>query len=169
MENRETIWLVVRYLTLVVLGIFGLKLFYAAFSPLTVYPVFWVIKIFDGSALLIGGNLISFGSFYVSIISACVAGAAYYLMLILNLSTSMSVKTRVKSLVFLLMAFLLLNIVRIIVFVGFLVSGYSYFDLTHRFIWYFGSTLLIVLLWFGNVWLFKLQEIPIYSDLKNIF
>lgn len=169
METRETFGLIARYLVLVVLGIFSLKLFYAVFSPLTIYPVFWVIKLFEGGALLIGGNLISFSEFYARIIPACIAGAAYYLLLILNLSTPMDVKTRIKSIIFLVFVFLIVNIIRILVFAGLLTSGYAYFDLTHKFVWYFGSTLLVVLLWFVNVWLFKIKDIPIYSDLKNLF
>jgi hypothetical protein len=55
------------------------------------------------------------------------------------------------------------------VFIALLAKGFQYFDVTHMTVWYFGSTVLVVALWFVNVWIFKIKEIPIYTDAKTIF
>ncbi|MEK6819277.1 MAG: pacearchaeosortase [Nanoarchaeota archaeon] len=169
MKNRGVLNLSLRYISLLILGIFSTTFFYFIFTPLTVYPVFWILRLIEGSTKLLPGNLIFVKGFYAEIISACVAGAAYYLLLILNLATPMKHKKRIFSLIFLLGSFLFLNISRILLFIYLLFSGYQYFDLTHKLTWYFGSTILVVLLWFLNVFLFNIKNIPIYTDMKNLF
>jgi len=77
-------------------------------------------------------------------------------------------KARIKSILFILLTFLILNILRIVIFSALLVNGYRYFDFTHIFFWYFGSTILVMFIWFANVRIFKINSIPIYSDFKNI-
>ena len=168
MDKKEVSFLLLRYLILLILGISNLFLFYFIFTPLTVYPTFWVLKYLYG-AVLYSGNVIFFKGYFASIIPACIAGAAYYLLLILNLTTPMEIKKRTKSIIFLLGTFLILNLVRILIFAMLLFKGYQYFDLAHTATWYFGSTALVIVIWFGNVLIFKIKEIPIYSDLKNIY
>jgi exosortase/archaeosortase family protein len=168
MESNEAKWLAGRYLALVVFGV-GLGVFYFIFSPLTVYPVYWILKLLDGSTRLFEGNMIFFRGEYLEIVEACVAGAAYYLMSILNLSTPMSLSKRWKSVLFLLGSFLILNIFRIVFFGLLLTWGFEYFDLAHKMTWYFGSTVLVVMIWFANVWIFKIENIPIYSDARDLF
>jgi exosortase/archaeosortase family protein len=168
MNSKQASGLFVRYLILLVLGL-SISGFYDLFNFLTVYPVTWILMIFSGGTRLFEGNLIFFKGFYAEIISACVAGAAYYLLLILNLSTPMKLQTRIKSVLFLMLTFLVLNIIRIVIFTILLTTGYEYFDLAHKAVWYFGSTILVVLIWFVNVWLFKIKDIPVYSDVKEIW
>ncbi len=169
MKTKDLWELIPRYLILLVLGFFNLKFFYFIFSPLTVHPVFWIVSLFNDNARLLAGNLIFFEGLYAEIIPACVAGAAYYLLLILNLTTPMNINKRIKSILFLVFVFLFLNIARILFFMGFLAAGYQYFDLAHSITWYFGSTLLVIIIWFVNIWLFKIRAIPIYTDVKRIF
>jgi len=157
-----------RYILLVILGLFNLKLIYLLFTPLTIYPVFWILFLFDKGTTLFPGGIIFSQGVYFEIIKACVAGAAYYLLLILNLSTPMDLKKRVKSIGFILSAFLILNIARIIVFAELFAFGYEYFDSTHLITWYFGSTALLIAVWFLNVRLFKIKSIPIYSDAMGL-
>lgn len=160
--------LLMRYLVIVLLGAFNLAAFYFIFTPLTVYPVFWIISIFDDNSGLLAGNLIFFKGDYAEIIPACVAGAAYYLLTILNLSTPMENKKRIRDILFLFGSFLVLNITRILIFLALFAYGFSYFDITHILTWYFGSTLMVVLIWFFSVWIFKIKEIPVYSDIRRI-
>ncbi|MCH7568207.1 MAG: pacearchaeosortase [Nanoarchaeota archaeon] len=167
MNKKGVFFLSLRYLILIILGVPNLYIFYLIFTPLTTYPVFWILN-FLYDAVLFPGNVIFFKGYYASIIPACVAGAAYYLLLILNLTTPMKIKIRVKSLVFLFVTFLLLNILRIIIFALLLFKGYQYFDLTHAATWYFGSTILVILIWFSNVLIFRIKTIPIYTDIRNI-
>lgn len=167
MNRSQTIFLILRYLFLVVLA-FNLQFIYKIFTFLTVYPIFYLLFVIDNSTFLIG-NIISYKGISAAIIPACVAGAAYFLLLILNFTTPMNKKTRAKSLAFLLLSFLVLNIARIIFFINLAVFSTTYFDAAHLFFWYAGSTILVVILWFANVRLFKIKSIPFFTDAKNIF
>jgi len=181
--------LVLRYVLLLILGLGNLFIFYLIFTPLTVYPVSWLIGISDEATLMRGtytkvcelsegtfleslgcmNTTIFFREYFASIIPACIAGAAYYLLLILNLTTPMPFKKRVKSITFLFVSFLILNVLRIFFFALFFASkNYEIFNIAHTASWYFGSTVLVILIWFSNVLIFKISEIPIYSDLKSI-
>jgi|TARA_Y100000034_G_C6885223_1_gene406347 exosortase/archaeosortase family protein len=194
MKNKLIKNILIRYLALLVLGVSNLLLFYLIFTPLTFYPVLWALQSLYDAVLSTGSitltcstinsipflsNLLSsiacldttilFKGYYASIIPACIAGSAYYLLLILNLSTPMPRKTRIKSILFLISTFLILNILRIIFFANlFVTKGYAYFDLAHTATWYFGSTVLVISIWFSNVLIFKINKIPIYTDLRNI-
>ncbi len=168
MNSKQAYYLLSRYLILILLGIF-FSIFYLIFTPLTIYPSYFILSLFYPSINLIPNNILSFGIIQAKLIPACIAGAAYYLLLILNLTTPMKTKARVKSLLFILLTFLVLNILRIVIFSSLFVNSYRYFDFTHLFFWYFGSTILVVLIWFANVKIFKIKSIPIYTDFKNIF
>lgn len=167
MDKKEVYNLIIRYLILIAVTIPNLYIFYLIFTPLTVYPVYFILKIIYGAQLM-GDNIIEFGDFSVEIIQACIAGAAYYLLLVLNLTTKLSLKRRVGSIIFLFASFLILNVARIIIFSALYFEGFDYFDLTHKLVWYFGSTILVILIWFTNVWIFRVLDIPVYSDVGRI-
>ena len=99
---------------------------------------------------------------------ACVAGAAYYLLSILNLTTPMKPRQRLFSLPYLFITFLIINILRIVIFALLYSKGFTFFDLTHTATWYFGSTIFLIIIWFSNVSLFKIKSIPIYTDFKYL-
>ncbi len=168
MDNKEVYGLIARYFILILIAFPNLYFFYSLFTPLTVYPLFWILNLLFGASLL-PDSIIVFKGFSAQIIPACVAGAAYYLLVVLNLSTPMDLKKRVYSLLFLVITFLILNLARLVLFAILLQSGFQYFDLAHELVWYFGSTILLVIVWFANVYIFKIKEIPVYSDLRNIF
>lgn len=187
--EKFSLSLTYRYVILLVLGLGNLFIFYLILTPLTVYPVFWLIGVSDEATLLRGTytkvcqlsegtfleslgcmhTTIFFRDYFASIIPACIAGSAYYLLFILNLTTPMSLSKRFKSLTFLFSIFLTLNIIRIFSFALFFASkNYEIFNIAHTASWYFGSTILVILIWFANVLIFKIREIPIYSDIKSI-
>lgn len=171
MDNKEALNLTTRYLILVVLGfalIYG-RLFEIIFTPLTYWPAYKIIGLFYSNVTSLPGHIISYANVYARIISACVAGAAYYLLLILNLTTPMKAKQRAWSILFLVITFLVLNIIRIVVFAAIAASGGNYFDIAHMMMWYFGSTVMVVLIWFLAVWFFKIKGIPVYSDIKSLY
>ena len=64
---------------------------------------------------------------------------------------------------------LLMNIIRIFTLSVIFMSGASWFDITHKLFWYFGSIVFVVGIWFIEVKFFKIKEIPFYSDVKNAF
>ncbi|MAE49539.1 hypothetical protein CMI48_01790 [Candidatus Pacearchaeota archaeon] len=156
-----------RYSLLILLSLGNLWLFYTIFTPLTVHPVFFVLQQ-AYSAVLLEGNTIFFKGYYASIIPACVAGAAYYALTALNLTTPMPLTKRLQSLIFLLASFLVINTLRILIFAKLLFVGYAYFDLTHQLTWYLGSTALVAILWLANIKIFRIKAIPIYTDIRGI-
>ena len=173
MDSKEVIFIIVRYLILILLGTFNLYLFYFIFTPLTVFPTFFFLEwLYDAVLISVSfknpGAVIFVKGFYASIIPACVAGAAYYFLLILNLTTPMSFRKRVGSILFLLLAFLALNIARIVIFASIISEQFQYFNQAHTLTWYFGSTVLVIIIWFVNVFIFKIKDIPIFTDLRKI-
>ena len=168
MKHKEVIDLLIRYIILIAIAIPNLYIIYAIFTPLTVYTVYYILSLI-GNATLLEGNTIFFQGEYIELISACIAGAAYYLLLILNLSTPLKLKKRIYSLLFILIAFLILNIFRIVLFSILIVNGFEYFDVTHKLVWYAGSTILLIAIWFINIHIFKIKQIPVYTDLRSIY
>ena len=163
MRKNEAYFLVFRYLILLLLGV-SLWIFYFIFTPLTVYPVYYLLKLFFNATL--SGNMITFKGLEIQLIKACVAGSAYYLLLILNLSTPMNSKTRLSSITFLFSSFLVINILRIFVFSLFLINFLNLFSTLHLIFWYFLSTIIVVGLWLLNLKIFKIKSIPVYTDIK---
>lgn len=168
MNSQQAFGIFFRYFLLLILPLGNLWLFYTVFTPATIYPVYWILHKLVGAELLIG-NVLFIKGYYAEVIGACIAGAAYYFLAILNLSTPMKIGKRVKSLIFLFVTFLVLNIIRIIIFAELFSVGYRYFDITHALVWYFGSTILVVLVWFANILLFNVNAVPIYTDVSALF
>ena len=173
MGGNALLGLGLRYLILILAAIPNLAIFYFIFTPLTVYPVYFLLGLFFDVSLLsnvINKIILINGFFPIELIEACIAGSAYYLLLILNLSTpGLKLKTRIYAIVFSFVFFLIINILRIFVLSLVAVSGSSFFGITHKVFWYLISTLFVVGIWFAEVKLFKIKEIPIYSDLKNLY
>lgn len=174
MERREVISLSLRYGILLVIGITNLifldkGLFYQVFTPLTVYPAYGVFSLLYDDALLFGAETIFMKGYYATIAPACVAGSAYYLLLILNMTTPMSLKKRLGCVIYIFGAFLLLNLARIIIFGMLWTHGYKYFDFTHIATWYLGSTILVAVIWFSAILFFRIQEAPVITDIQTLF
>jgi exosortase/archaeosortase family protein len=160
--------IVIRYSILLVTGIFSSIIFYSIFYLLTIYPLYFIFKIFFDVSIF--SNTIFVRNFPVEIIEACVASSAYYLLFILNLSIpNIKISKRIKMLAFSFGLFLIINLLRIFLLSLLLISGNSLFDLTHKLFWYAGSTIFLVGIWFLSVKLFKIREIPFYSDMKYLF
>ena len=172
MDKKGVIELILRYLVLILLGLGNLAFFYIIFTPLTIYPVYYFLtKLFDPVFFISTAPIpaIYFKGYVAHIIPACVAGSAYYLLTILNLTAPMKILKRLGSLAFMFLLFLILNITRIVVFANLVPVGYNYFDLTHQLTWYFGSTLMVIIIWFTNVLIFRIKTIPIYTDIRTIY
>lgn len=166
MKKGMRFWdIIIRYSILVILGLMNNWVFYLIFTPLTIYPVYFILGFFYNPSLI--SPVIVINNFPIEIISACVAGSAYYLLLILNLATpKIKFGKRIGILIFSFLSLLIINILRIVILSSMLVSGVSFFDLAHKLFWYVGSTIFVVGIWFLSVWIFKIKEIPFYSDIK---
>jgi len=166
MKTHEIINLLLRYTILLILGLGNLYFIYLIFTPLTIYPIFAFLKIFYQTTLIETTILIE--NKIIELIPACIAGAAFYFLIILNLTTKMPIKKRIYSLTYSLAFLLLLNISRIILLTLFFINSLSFFDITHKIFWYGLSTVFVVCIWFSEVKIFKIKDIPIYSDILRI-
>lgn len=158
----------IRYFILVLTGLPWLWPLYYVFSPLTIYPVYWLLGLFFDAALM--GNSIIIGEIPIEIIAACVSTSAYYLLLVLNLATpEIKIKKRLLMIFLSFLVFLIVNILRIFFLTLLYLSGSAWFDFTHEVFWYFMSVVFVVLIWFCEVRVFNIKKIPFYSDLKVLY
>lgn len=158
-----------RYFILILIALPGLFIFYFIFTPLTVYPVYFLLGLFFDATLLSKINIL-INNISIELIPACIAGSAYYLLLVLNLSTpKIKLKKRICAILFSFAAFLILNILRIFILSLLAVTGFSDFDVTHTIFWYGFSTIIVVGIWFVEVKIYKIKEIPFYSDIKFLY
>ncbi len=167
--KRPFISISMRYLILAAVAFPNLYIFYLIFTPLTAYPSYFALKLFF-DASLVNGTIIKIGSSVIELIEACIAGSAYYLLLILNLSTP-GIRPLKRTVMILLSFafFLLINLSRII-FLSFLfIFDSAWFDISHKVFWYFGSSIFVIIIWFANVKIFAIKDIPVYSDIKFLW
>ncbi len=165
---RQIINIFFRYFILIILALPNFWIFYLIFTPLTIYPVYFLLNVFFDASLK--QNIISIKGLPIELIQACIAGAAYYLLLILNLSTpKIKLKQRIRMIIFSFSFLLILNILRIFFLSLIFLSGNSFFNIAHKLFWYLGSTVFVVGIWFIEVKIFKIKEIPIYSDIKFLY
>ena len=160
--------ILLRYMFLIAFSLFNLGIFYFIFTPLTIYPVYFILNLSFEPILI--ENIIILQGVAIELIPACIAGAAYYLLFMLNLSTpDIKISKRIKMLVFAFGTFLILNVFRIIILTLLTMKGSSWFELTHIIFWYFLSTALVIGIWFTEVKIFKIKDIPFYSDIKFLY
>ena len=162
--------IIVRYLILLLIAIPNLWIFYTLLTTLTVFPIFILTKFFFHSSL--SGNSIIFSDlgFSVEIVKACVAGSAYYLLLILNLSIpEIKIKKRAKMILSAFGILLGVNILRIfLMIITYEHFSWPLFNVIHLIIWYSLSIIFIIGIWFWEVKKFKIKKIPVYSDMKYL-
>lgn len=145
------------------------NILYTLFTPLTVYSVYGILHQL-GETVLLSSTLLLFNGSYIELIPACIGGLAYFLLLALVLATPLSWKRTIYLLITLWISFLVINILRIVVFAVLVTEGYRYFNQAHMLVWILGGTLFVVLIWIMITRLFKIQAIPFYTDvlfLKN--
>lgn len=162
---NKTYSVLLRYLTLLVLMTFSLSIIYKIFTPLTIDVTASLLKsLYD---ITVHDTLIIIDSrTFIQIIPACVAGSAYLLLLIINLTVPMKLKKRIKSILVSFLILFTLNIFRIFLLAILYHNNTPYVDFTHKFFWYFLSTVFVILIWFLIVKIFSIKEIPVYTDFK---
>ena len=176
-QSKNTVlFMPLRYLillALIIVLILPIKnpLVYIILTPITVYPVVFLLKIFVNVNFFYGSNGPMFllgAKTLIEIVPACVAGAAYILLLALNLCVKMKPQKRIFSLILSFLILLIFNILRIFAFSLLYYHSIPGIDFTHMFFWYVISTIFIVLIWFFVVKVFKIEELPLYSDIKSL-
>lgn len=157
--------IIIRYALLLLLS-FSLPIIYKIFTPLTINTTYLLLKQFISTILISGNLLIIPPDKAIELNQACIAGSAYLLLLILNLSVSMNLKKRIYSILSSFLLLLILNILRIFFLIILYHNESSFFNITHKLFWYGLSTVFVVGIWFLIVKKFSIKETPVYSDIK---
>ncbi len=167
MEKRG-IWLMGLRYVLIIVAIFALPLFYEVLRPVTTFLSYGLMRLFYYAQL--SGNFISIQGYSIEIIDACVAGIAYFLLIVLNLSTRLiGPLKRIWLFLFTSVVFLIVNVIRIFLMTVLLVNKSGWFDTAHLVFWYALSIVFVFLIWVLSIKVFRIREIPVYSDVKAIF
>lgn len=168
-RTKNLLDIFLRYAILILIALPGLQIFYFLFFSITIYPVFFLLNLFYDVSL--SGNVIHvLDRYFIEIIAACVAGSAYYLLFILSMSLrKIKLQKRLKLILFAFLLFLIVNILRIFILSILYVSNFSFFDIAHKVFWYTGSIVLVIVIWFVMVKIFKIKEIPFIEDIKFLY
>ncbi len=159
-----------------------LRVFFAfILNPLVWYWIFiWpsiilpyaLLKIFGFDVLLsLKDFTIYSGNYALEFVEACVASSAYYLLTLLILMTKdISFKKMLKMFIVGSLLILAMNIFRVVlIIIVLLMFGGSWFDLIHLTFWKLISTLYVFLVWVLLIRWYKVNNIPIYSDVKYLY
>ena len=164
-QSKRILGLFARYISVLILGAGNLYLLYKILTPLTVRATSILLAIF--SPTTVADNLIRFNGLMIDIVPACVAGAAFFLLLFLILSTAeIKPRKRTSVIILSLVTFFILNILRIVILAK--LARTSYFGVVHWASWHIISTLFVVGIWFAIVKIYKIKSIPVYSDLMYL-
>ena len=164
-DKKLIISLVSRYLLIIILGL-NLSIISGLLLSPTLYLTKTILSLFYPTFLL-PGSIIYFNSISVELIPSCISASAYFLLFILIFSTP-NIKA-IKMIFLVVLSFVLFFIINIlrISFLA-LIYNYNYFNILHKFLWFFLSTMFVVIIWFSLVKAFKIKEIPIYSDILSL-
>jgi exosortase/archaeosortase family protein len=164
--TKDLIYIGIRYLLLLLI-VFSLPVIYKILLPITLYSLAFLLKIFYTVEL--NSNFIILNKErFIQIIPACVAGSAYLLLLVLNLSVKLDYKKRLYSIIFSVFALFILNIIRVFTLSILSFKNYFIFETLHLLYWYVLSIFFVIGLWFFCIKIFRIRKIPFYSDIKSI-
>ena len=166
-QTKKILGLFARYFSVLLIGSGNLYVIYKVLTPLTIHVLNTILSIFTTTEL--GGNIIHLRDLGIGIemVPACIAGSAFYLLLLLVMSTAdIKPETRTKALVSSFAILFALNILRIMILVP--VANTPYFETAHWILWHLISTLFVVGVWLITIKLYEIKTIPVYSDIKYI-
>jgi exosortase/archaeosortase family protein len=172
MVRKENLWIldiVLRYI-IAALSFLIVPVFYVVFKPLTIGLTWLIMGIFyhvqiQGSSLFFPGFNAS-----IEIVSACIAGSAYFLLFLLNILTrDIKILKRIYALLFSFVCLFLINAIRLVIIIPMFLNNSVWFDFTHKFFWFILSIVFVVLIWLLTVKVFRISKIPVYSDVASIF
>ncbi len=165
MTNQKTIGLFSRYLAVLILGIGNLYLIYKILTPLTIQTTNILLGLFTQTTLR--ENTIYFGQTIIEIVPSCVAGSAFYLLLVLLFATAdVKPKTRLNAILTAISILFILNITRILILAS--LTTTANFETIHWIFWHIVSTVFVVATYIATIKLYKIKSIPVYSDFKYL-
>ncbi|MFH1592762.1 MAG: pacearchaeosortase [Candidatus Woesearchaeota archaeon] len=160
--------LLFRYIAAIAIMAIGTPIIYFLLSPLTFYLSYF--SIFYFSPTLIDSTSFLISNIKLNFINACTAASAYLLLILLTLTIDLKPKKTIKILLTGSLIILIANIIRIDILIIALVKyGSNLFNTVHLIFWKVLSTVFVVILWIFLTKLFKIKEIPIYSDFKKVY
>lgn len=164
-QSKKILELFTRYFTILIFGIGNLYLIYKILTPITIQTLNLILSIFINTTLV--ENIIYMDRAVIEIVPACVAGAAFYLLLLLLLSIrDINPKIRIKAIATAFAMLFILNISRILILIP--IINTSYFETIHWIFWHLISIIFVVAIWFSVIKIYKIKSYPIYSDFKYI-
>jgi exosortase/archaeosortase len=166
-RDRNLYFLFLRYLSCLIISLNNLFLFYLIFTPLTAYSFYFLIKIFYQEAIIQNVDII-FNNVRIELVEACIAGAAYFMLYILNFTTPMSVRKRIYSVLFSFSLFFVINVLRIFIFALLFANNFSLFNILHMLVWYFISGFIVFFVWIITIKRFNIKNIPVRDDIQEI-
>ena len=98
-----------RYFILFILAL-SLPIIYKILTPLTVYTSAFLLNLFFDTVIIKGNFIILDLETIIELIPACIAGSAYLLLLILNLTIPMNAQKRFLSIIFSIIILFISNI-----------------------------------------------------------
>jgi len=164
-QSKKILGLFARYIAVLLIGLGNLYVVYKVLTPLTIYVLNAILSIFTETVLK--GNMIETYRFLIEIVPACVAGSAFYLLLLLIMLTAdIKPEVRTKAIISAFGMLFALNMLRILILVPIVTT--PYFETAHWIFWHLISTIFVVGVWFIIIKLYKIKAIPIYSDFKYL-
>lgn len=162
-QTKKITGLFSRYLAILIIGLGNLYIIYKFLTPITIRALYAVLSVFTNP--VIANNVIYLNRIGLEIVPACVAGSGFYLLLLLILSTAeIKPTTRTKAIITGFALFFILNILRILILIP--LTGSPSFETIHWIFWHLISIIFVVAVWFSVVKIYKIKEIPVYSDVK---
>ena len=164
-QSKKILGLFARYFSMLLIGAGNLYIIYKVLTPLTIHILNIILSIFTNTIL--DGNIIHLSKVGIEIVPACVAGSAFYLLLLLLMSTAdIKPETRTKAIITAFAMLFALNLLRILILIP--MANAAYFETVHWISWHIVSTIFVIGIWLAIVKMYKIKAIPIYSDVKYI-
>ena len=162
--------LILRVIIAIALLSIPFNIFQWLFTQITVNFVYFVLVLIKAAPVLgkySVKNTIDVYGVSVRIIELCVTASAYYTMAILTIITK-DISILKRAALFLLGALLIfiMNLVRIFILIYILANNGDLFRSLHQTFWFLLSFVYVALAWILLSKVFKVENIPIYSDIK---
>ena len=167
-HNVPYLDILLRYIIILILSSFNFYIITITIAPITVYSSYLLFSLFY--PVILFGNDLVLENYAISIVNACLAIPAYYLLIALNLSTpNIKLKKRILILIISFSTLLIFNLIRIIFMTFIFISYNNLFNVLHIILWIFVSSFLILFIWFFTIKIFNIKSIPFYSDIIYLY
>lgn len=160
--------LIIRITLTFIIFLLPINLFYLIWFKPTLLATSLVFTSY--SPEIIQDSLI-IGNYQLQLISACISTTAYYLLVLLILTTKdISFKKRIYLFIFGSLLIFIGNLIRIDILIILLLKNKTNWAQTlHMFFWKVISSIYVLLVWIFLTRKMDIESIPIYSDIKHLY